>query len=128
MRYVTRTGRALSKGRVTKRSSLVRTRQRGQERPLPFRLQCHPKALDRTPVHPQCNTLKRDSGWYVHYLKLAREGHTTAFANGAWLSGSGDYRVVVDGFGEFRHNDMWQAMGWASAARSFGFNAEVYTA
>lgn len=126
MRQVTKNGRALRKGRVTRASNAIRKRQRGQERPLPWDLQCHPQALHRTPTHPHCGTYKPDSGWFVHYFTKAREGHTTAFAEGMWLAGVGDYRVVVDNFGEYRHNDMWQAMGWAAAARSFGFNAAVF--
>lgn len=127
MRYVTDTGRALSKGRVTRASLNVKRSHRKQGKPLPFDLQCHPVALTRTPQHPRCYTYKPQYGLALHYERLAeREGNTCGFAQGAWLSGEGAYRVVVDGYGEFRHNDLYQAMGWASAARSFGFSAEVY--
>src|SRR5688572_30985685 len=54
VKYTTKTGRALPHGRTTRRSKLVRTRSRGQERPLPLNMQCHPQALTPTPRNPQC--------------------------------------------------------------------------
>jgi hypothetical protein len=62
----------------------------------------------------------------VGLLRLA-EADTAGFAVGKWLANTGDYRLVVDGYGEFRHDDLNQALGWRDAARRFGFEVEVYT-
>lgn len=124
--HITRTGRALSPGRVTRKSKLVRTRARNQDRPLPISLQCHPKALSPTPVHPVCMTYRHASGYAIHFMELSAND-TAAFATGQWLSGKGDYRVVVEGYGEFRHDDLNSALGWRMAAIQRGFTVEVYT-
>ena len=125
MQHVTKTGRALSPGRVTRKSKLVRTRQRNQDRPLPTNLQCHPKRLSPTPVHPQCMTYRYASGYAVKFMKQSQYD-TTAFATGRWLSGEGNYTVVVTGYGEFRHHDLNEALGWRMAAMQRGFTVEVY--
>ena len=57
--HVTATGRAKPNGKTTRRTHHVRTikyvKAPGADRPLPLHKQCHPQALTRTPLHPQCN-------------------------------------------------------------------------
>jgi hypothetical protein len=50
-RYVTKTGRAISPGTVTRAGHAVK---RPKAKPLPMHLQCHPKALAPTPTNPGC--------------------------------------------------------------------------
>lgn len=58
--HTTRTGRAKPNGKTTRKSHSVRktkyAKGSGQDRPLPFSAACHPQALTRTPVHPECET------------------------------------------------------------------------
>lgn len=58
--YRTRTGRAKPNGKTTRRSQSVRqtkyVKGKGQDRPLPLDMACHPQALTRTPLHPGCDT------------------------------------------------------------------------
>lgn len=50
-RWVTKTGRSTSPGRVTRAGQRVK---RPKAKPLPMHLQCHPKALTPTPRNPGC--------------------------------------------------------------------------
>lgn len=55
--HVTNTGRALSRGKVTRKSKAGRQRARGEiSAPLPIHLSVHPKRLTPTARHPDCLT------------------------------------------------------------------------
>jgi hypothetical protein len=121
--YVTSTGRAISAGRVT-RSSLYVKRPKGK--PLPAYLACHPKALTRTKRHPGCLTYQPTYGKMVGYLRELA-GNSVGFSTGEGLDHKGPIALYVQGFGTFQHNDLIEAVGWAKAAREFGYKVEVRT-
>lgn len=75
-RYVTRTGRVIAPGVVTRASKLLRSRSRKQEKPLPIHLQCHPKALSPTTRNPGCLTNKHGyicTGYDLAYLLTVQQ-------------------------------------------------------
>lgn len=63
----TATGRAISPGRVTRRSLTVK--RASGVKPLPLHLQCHPKALTHTPLNPGCFTYTTYAGLAVELAK-----------------------------------------------------------
>lgn len=125
MEYVTRNGRSKGPGRGTRASLSVRRRGRGQDRPLPFALQCHPPKLARTPRHPGCGTFLPWGGPMARYAKLA-QADSTVFQRGAFLSGEGEWALYVQSphfkYGPFRHHDANEALGWKRAAERLGYS------
>lgn len=122
-RYVTKTGRAKSPGRVTRKSLAL---SRGHDgRPLPIELQCHPKKLSPTKINPGCLTYNPVSGKMVATMKAMRD-NTVGFSRGDGLDGKGPIRLYVQGWGEFWHSDLIEALGWSRAAKEYGYEVEVY--
>ena len=64
--YITRNGRAISAGTVTRKTYAIK--RSTDSRPLPVHLLCHPKALKPTPIHPYCYETKQ---WYGKGYALA---------------------------------------------------------
>lgn len=120
--FVTRTGRAISPGRTTRKSLAVR---RPKGRPLPFVLQCHPPALVRTSLNPGCCTYLPVGGATVR-AERARTGDTSGYAFGHGLDGHGPVTLHVQGWGTYRHGDLVAALGWARAAKRAGFTVQVF--
>lgn len=129
-KYVTKTGRAISPGTVTRRTALYSTKR--DQKPLPIHLQVHPKALTRTPVNPGCHAYRPASGWAVHFIKRAREEHdTVGFSVGRWLTPGTEWALYVQGkagheFGTFCCDDINEAFGWKQAAEQFGFRVQMF--
>lgn len=129
-KYVTKTGRAISPGTVTRRSALYSTKR--DQKPLPIHLQVHPKALTRTSRNPGCLTYRPASGWAAHFIRRAREeASTVGFATGQWLPASGEWTLYVQDkagheFGTFHCDDINMAFGWKQAAEQFGFRVSMY--
>ena len=121
--HVTATGRAKSEGRVTRASRLVRTRQRGQEQPLPFALTCHPKRLAPTAVHPECDSDRR---WRGKGLELSRKLKKIAFITGAGLSKEPGKVRLVWGANTRYCNDINYATAWRYAAKKHHIIVKVY--
>jgi hypothetical protein len=73
--HTTSTGRALSVGKVTRKSNAVRKHARGEvQKPLPFGLAVHPMRLTPTPKHPECKTaIVSDVDVYVLSLLTTRK-------------------------------------------------------
>ena len=124
VKYTTKTGRALPHGRTTRRSKLVRTRSRGQERPLPLNMQCHPQALTPTPRNVGCLPTDPVRAYYArlpdnrqHYI----EGRGLSPPD---LAKPG--RVVVGGTHVGNCEVFSYALAWTHRARKCGVNAELY--
>lgn len=128
MKHVTHTGRAISTGRVTRKSYTVKRTHDG--RPLPFDLQCHPKRCSPTPRHPGCATIKqtRLRGMFGMYLTSPMD-----FLSGVLLdhARSPIHRasvVVSEGAGDphvYYHASLHAAWEWATLAREAGLNCDV---
>jgi hypothetical protein len=90
-RTVTRTGRAISPGRVT-RASLSTKRPSGRyNKPLPFSSQCHPKALSPTSRNPDCFTYVPQDGLSHQMAMLFTRND---FLRGLGLSKEGKYSLI----------------------------------
>lgn len=122
---VTPTGRAKSPGRVT-RASLSVARS-GFGRPLPIDLQCHPKALSRTPYNPGCFTSEQPWGgrFLLHKAKAKARPHLY-FTERTWPTSGGQYALYIQGILRFRTNDMLDAYGWNMAAKEYGYDSKLY--
>lgn len=91
MKHVTKTGRAIGEGRVTRASKLIRKRPRGtMGGPLPFEVACHPMRMSPTPVHPDCVTLTTQYGKASSLLNVLSRRDAM---RGAGLNRSGRYSV-----------------------------------
>ena len=130
--YITRTGRALSPGTVTRASLAIRRTHRKQGKPLPLHLQCHPKRQTPTPVHPQCETFHGLAVRRVVHGQMARTVGRVYFLSGIGLKGHGHVTLYVQAADtaayEYKHDDPADALAWARAARSIGVSVEVVTA
>jgi hypothetical protein len=116
---VTPTGRAKSPGRVTRASLSVG--RSGFGSPLPIDLQCHPKALSRTPYNPGCFTSEQPwGGRFLHHKAKAKARPHLYFTERAWPM-EGRYALYVQGVLRFRTDDMLDAYGWRMAARDSGY-------
>lgn len=122
-RYVTKYGRAIGAGKVTRAQHLVRTRARRQERPLPLSMQCHPMAQTPTPLHPNCATPKL---WGGHFIRIR-----DAFTPGSFIAGFGlsrkpkRFALYVQGKRRGYTDDINYGLGWVRAARKFNYEAEM---
>lgn len=118
-KYVTKTGRALSPGRVTRAGNLVRKRSKST-RPLPIELQCHPKALTPTPVNPRCYS---NVSWQGEGMRMANTLTRKQMAKHPELRKEGKYEI--EGYG---HTDnIHFAMAFRLAASVLGMgNLGVY--
>lgn len=125
----TRTGRAMPNGKTTRQSTKVRktkyVKGTGQDRPLPLDMACHPQALTRTPVHPDCRTV-------LSSYNVAQWSDNTVedFVEGCGLShipeqGMWEVRLPGTGYivGYAPPND---AMSWKRSAAMSGVIVEVY--
>lgn len=121
-RYVTRTGRALSAGRVTRKSNEQRKRHRGQERPLPFNLQCHPKALSRTTLNPQCYEV---SPWVGRAYSM-KGLSTLDLLSGKILAESGCYKISYGDRILGYVDDIRDAVAYRIAASRKNMEIEIY--
>lgn len=128
MKYVTRTGRALSVGRVTRKSHTVKRGHDGK--PLPFHLQCHPMKARPTPVHPDCKTIQqtRLRGMFGMYCQSRMD-----FVSGVLLdhTRSPIHRAQVwvrEGHGDghvYYHASLHAAWEWAELGRQHGLTIDV---
>jgi hypothetical protein len=131
--YITRTGRALSPGTVTRASLAIRRTHRKQGKPLPLHLQCHPKRQTPTPVHPGCQTFATLAVRRVVHGQMARTFGRVYFASGIGLKGHGHVTLYVQDGADgtpytYKHDEPADALAWARAARSVGVSVEVVTA
>lgn len=117
---VTATGRAISAGKVTRRSNLVRTRMNGQERPLPMDKQCHPKALTRTPRHPECYARTPQWGLSLQLEHLTRDD----LLRGKGLKRAGRFELRTTKL-LGRTDDITYAMAYQIRARARYITLEV---
>ena len=122
--HVTPTGRALSKGRVTRKSHDVRQRARGEiGAPLPIGMGAHPKRLTPTPKHPDCATrqVNRAEGYVISLLWTREE-----LLKGKGLCAvSSRYRVEVAETVIGYNDDLVAAMEWIDGASRHGIDAKV---
>lgn len=127
--YRTRTGRAKPNGKTYRSSQNVRkakyTKGKGQDRPLPLDMQCHPQALTPTPRHPGCVTDK------------------SSYNVGQWEDNTVEDFVEGIGLHHIPWDDMWvlrfpsgdvcgyappsEAMSWMRAAARMGVRVEVFS-
>lgn len=118
--HVTKHGRAISLGRVFRRCQLVRTRCRHQEQPLPVELQCHPKALTPTPVHPNCRS---SAAWRGRAQAMMRDWTKRQMLSGIGLLRAAhvgrDMPVYVSGRCRGFAEPM-EALAWVRAAHAMG--------
>lgn len=121
VKHTTPTGRALPNGRTTRRSKLVRTRSRGQERPLPLSLQCHPQALMPTSRNPQC--LAADPV-RAHYARMP--DNRAYYLDGRGLGPEGFYSVHINGAEVGRTNTMEYGLAYTQRAKHCGLEAAFY--
>lgn len=122
---VTPTGRAKSPGRVT-RASLSVSRS-GFGRPLPIDLQCHPKALSRTPINPGCISSEQPwGGLYLFHKAKAKARPHLYFTEREWPKDGGRYALYIQGVLRFRTDDIMDAYGWRMAAAHYGHNCNLY--
>lgn len=87
-KHVNKYGRALSPGKVTRRSLMQRRVPRGcGDKPLPIHLQCHPKELTPTPRNPGCGTWQK-------YWGMAQQLNIEELIAGRGIGSFGRYHVV----------------------------------
>lgn len=124
--HVTRTGRALSAGRVTRTSYSVAKGHTG--RPLPMHLQCHPKALTPTSVNPGCvSTTTPWAMWFLCFKKKAESRGAAYFTERTWPKyDAHSCTLYVQGKLTFTTNDLNKAIGWKRAAASYGVAVAVH--
>lgn len=124
--HVTDTGRALSPGRVTRKSKDVRQRARGEiAAPLPIGLGAHPKRLTPTPRHPDCKT-RLVSGADIAVLTFSYTTEQLLLGSGLQSSRRGaKYAVAAQGRYVGYCNDPVYAMTWARAAKRHNIVAVV---
>lgn len=121
--YVTKSGRARPTGRVTRLSATVGRPKK--VKPLPLHMQVRPQALAPLRKHPGCWTSYPVSGAYITFRDTVSPGE---FGLGYGLDGQGRWTLYVKGFGEYRHSDPVQALGWARAARECGYDVTLMEA
>jgi hypothetical protein len=119
-RNVTPTGRARGEGRVFRSQHLVRTRARGQERPMSPDIMCHPMRQTPTALHPQCFA---DNSWGGHYARMIRGWTCASFIRRKGLVRSPQpYALYVQGNEVHGYTDDLQfGLAWARAAIKFGY-------
>ena len=117
---VTDTGRAITPGRVTRKSLSVR---RVSGKPLPINMQCHPVALTRTSLNPECMTYDTYAGLA---LQLQRDHGTLWFLSGHGLNKTSG-RFSLEWYSEVMGytDDPIYAKAWRSAADSYGIKVEI---
>ena len=118
-KYVT--GRAISPGRVTRKSTLLRNKSDCP--PLPIHLQCHPKRLTPTSRNPQCHTYVL---WQGKGRSLAQQTARESFYKGKGLHKAGRFELKspngrIYGY----HDDAIAAFAWKQAAIIHAINVEV---
>lgn len=113
-RFVTRTGRVIAPGIVTRASLKIRTRNRHQEKPLPIHLQCHPKALSPTTRNPLCQTFKAPH--ITHGLRLADSLTVQQLLRGKGLRHKGRFELGGLKTASRFTDDIRQAMSYQTAA------------
>lgn len=117
---ITETGRAISPGKVTRKSWSVRKTPRGVvEKPLGADMAVHPKALTRTPSHPECDTRLHQYGACVKFTRMAA-GTWWFFRLGLCLEAQGRYALHLGDNVLGYMDSAQQALGWAMAANKFG--------
>lgn len=121
-KYVTVTGRAISPGRVTRRSKLLRNKS--SDKPLPIWLQCHPKRLSPTSRNPNCQTYTRWAGIGVH---MANVTDRDSFFKGKGLHKAGRFTVKDAGSDRvYGYSDnAVEAFAWKQAAMIHAIFTEV---
>ena len=124
----TRTGRAMPNGKTTRQSAKVRktkyAKGRGQDRPLPLDMTCHPQALTRTPVHPDCRT-----GLSSYNVAQWHENTVEDFVEGYGLHHipwEGLWEVRLPGGSNVGYAEPNDAMSWKRAAANMGVIVEVF--
>jgi len=122
VRKVTKTGRAISPGTVTRKSQSVKRRFKGASRPLPLNLQCHPKALKPTPINPGCYAYSRQNGRSYEYRRALG---AIGILNGEKLQKSGKYRIELSGKPLGFLDDVVSAVAYRSAGRSLSIELEI---
>lgn len=123
--FVTDTGRAISPGKVTRRSWDVRKTPRGVvEPPLKPELAVHPKALTRTPQHPDCKDRVMCAG---ESYALAAMYTRKELLNGAGLSiGRRRYKIVTKSAGTIGYiDDPINGLEWIKGARLRNVHAKM---
>ena len=122
MAYVTKNGRALGAGRVTRKSLQIK---RGTDsRPLPIHLQCHPKALYRTTLNPYCYS---SAPWIGRGIVLA-DKHTAEDMMLMLLFlpvEEGMYALYVQGDWFHTFSDLHKALEYQVALRRHGIECEI---
>lgn len=120
MKYVTKTGRAIGEGRVTRASKLIRKRPRGMVgRPLPLEVSCHPMRMSPTPVNPDCVTLA------THYgagARMAAQYTRKDMVAGEYLAKQGKYAVEcsINGIVGYTDDPVF-GLAYTRAAEVLGF-------
>jgi hypothetical protein len=116
----TETGRAISPGKVTRKSWSVRKTPRGVvEKPLSAGMAVHPKPLTRTPLHPECGTRLHQYGACVTFARMSG-GTTWFFRLGLCLEAQGRYALHLGDAVLGYMDNAQQALGWAMAAKKLG--------
>jgi len=124
-RHVTKTGRAISQGSVTRASHSVRATNRKQEQPLPLHMMCHPKALTPTPLHPDCGIPNQAHRGIA--LSLSRTMAPAQFIRGKGLSRkSGRFTLYIQGRVRGYSDDPMYSLAYANAAKALGLEAHCY--
>jgi hypothetical protein len=125
--HVTSTGRALSVGKVTRKSWGVRKRARGEvATPLPIGVSVHPMRLTPTPRHPDCEKRRYQYGtkvWLLNEFKRPED-----YTNGCGLqTRKARWQLVASATGKVLgyHPEAQYALGWAMAARDRGVNVAL---
>lgn len=121
-RFVTSTGRAISPGRVTRASKLLRNKS--SCRPLPIHLQCHPKRMAPTSINPGCQTYTRWRGAGLHFANVTDRA---SMFKGKGLHKTGRFALqsVLDGHIYGYTDNANEAFAWKQAAIIHAIHVEV---